>query len=114
MNKTADRLDRMEKLLEELVSLMRILVLRGGENLPTDDEVRDITIPSIPPHLPPTLPPAEPKTPPVFPQPWQPSKTPTFPDVKAICGKCGMVFEGIMGYVCQDPACPMGCGPVTC
>lgn len=106
MSKTADRLDRMEKLLEELVALMRILVLRGG-NLPADDEVSDI---SIPPHLPPALPPAQPATPPVLPQPWQP---PTLPDAKSTCGKCGMVFEGIMGYVCQDPTCPMGCGPIV-
>ena len=111
MSKTADRLDRIEALLEELVALLRIQVLRGGDALP-DEDGADIPIPSVPPHFPPALP-VEPVSPPVFPQPWQPPTVPTFPQ-STECSKCGMKFEGVMGYVCQDPGCPMGCGPVTC
>ncbi len=36
--------------------------------------------------------------------------TPAF-DLSNKCNKCGMVFKGIMGYVCHDPECPMGAGP---
>lgn len=110
MSKTADRLNRIEKQLEELVTLMRILVLRSAENPVMTDDAEDIIVPSVP-HIPPVLP-----SPPVIipTQPWpQTPELPTNPS-KTSCTKCGMVFDGFMGYVCQDPACPMGCGPVTC
>ncbi len=33
---------------------------------------------------------------------------PTF--LKNSCPKCGMIFDGPMGYVCTDPKCPTGFG----
>lgn len=45
-------------------------------------------------------------TPPVF---------PSFPTASQNkCDKCGMVFDGITGYVCQSPDCPVGLGPTMC
>ena len=103
MSKTADRLDRIETLLEELVTLLRALVLQEGS------EEGDYPIPATPytPHLPQPLDPVAPLAPPVF---------PVVPDLsrKTTCTKCGMTFEGVMGYVCNTPGCPMGCGPITC
>lgn len=45
-----------------------------------------------------------------------PSAPPELPILKpvTVCSKCSMEFSGIMGYVCQEPGCPMGCGPMTC
>lgn len=109
MSKKADRLDRLESKLDEVIALLRMLVLRGGGAIPSDDDV-DIPIPSLPPQLPPTLPPVSPANP-IYPEPW---KFPQTPDLTTKCSKCGMEFNGLMGYVCRDPFCPMGCGPVTC
>jgi hypothetical protein len=30
------------------------------------------------------------------------------------CRKCGMVWHGVMGYVCSEFDCPMGAGPTWC
>ena len=30
------------------------------------------------------------------------------------CTKCGMNLDGVMGYVCSDPHCPTGLGPIMC
>ena len=30
---------------------------------------------------------------------------------KVTCFKCNMEFDGVMGFVCTVPDCPMGCGP---
>lgn len=30
------------------------------------------------------------------------------------CQKCGIQMDGVMGYVCSDPLCPSGFGPITC
>ena len=40
----------------------------------------------------------------------------TFPmvDTKPTCPKCGLVFEGTMGYVCSQPKCPTGLGGAWC
>lgn len=42
---------------------------------------------------------------------------PPVPDILGspnTCSLCGMSFSGITGYVCQDPRCPMGLGPISC
>ena len=106
MSKTADRLDRIEDLIKELVTLTQLLVLRDASD-PSDLDVQDVTAPAYPPHLPPTLPKVAPIDPPVFPF------APDFPR-KNTCSKCEMVFEGVMGYICNTTGCPMGCGPTTC
>lgn len=45
--------------------------------------------------------------------PWNP--LPSFPqdpvELSCTCPKCGMTFEGAMGFVCGAPQCPMGAGP---
>jgi hypothetical protein len=46
------------------------------------------------------------KTPPTLPDLW-----PHLPVEKPKCRVCGMVFEGVMGYVCPHNNCP---GKVTC
>jgi hypothetical protein len=28
------------------------------------------------------------------------------------CGRCGISLSGMVGYVCADPKCPSGLGPV--
>ena len=30
------------------------------------------------------------------------------------CPACGLKLEGVMGYVCNNPRCPTGLGPVMC
>lgn len=29
------------------------------------------------------------------------------------CQRCGIGLESLTGYVCSDPACPTGLGPIT-
>jgi len=51
----------------------------------------------------------------IGPSPYIPNTPDTpqlVPEIK--CSKCGMNFEGSMGYVCNDLNCPMGCGPTIC
>ncbi len=30
------------------------------------------------------------------------------------CPTCGIKLDQVMGYVCSNPRCPTGLGPVTC
>ena len=108
MSKTADRLDRIEAKLDEMIALLRILVLRGGSDLPSDDDDDYIPAPRPVPGFPPHLPVPDPV------QPWQPSITPNPMERSTTCSKCDMEFKGVMGYVCPNADCPMGCGPITC
>lgn len=40
---------------------------------------------------------------------------PTIWDVSSNqCPKCGLIFSGIMGYVCSTPNCPTGFGSPFC
>ena len=32
----------------------------------------------------------------------------------ATCPTCGIKLDQVMGYVCSNPRCPTGLGPVTC
>ena len=34
--------------------------------------------------------------------------------VVAVCGECGLELCKVMGYVCFNPRCPTGLGPVMC
>lgn len=52
---------------------------------------------------------------PIAPSPW-PKRVliPKLPDpivpyceTEYECGQCGMVFKGVMGYVCSHPRCPV-------
>lgn len=36
------------------------------------------------------------------------------PVVNDRCPRCGITLSGVMGYVCSDPSCPTGLGPMTC
>lgn len=58
-------------------------------------------------------PPPEPM--PWYPEPFLPSPTwpPTFTS-KPSCGECGLVLEGVMGYVCNHVPCPTGLGGPIC
>ena len=47
---------------------------------------------------------------PLIPQPY----TPWQPQAKSQCSECGLVLEGIMGYVCGHPKCPTGLGGPMC
>lgn len=40
--------------------------------------------------------------------PWQP--LPSFNQ----CTKCGLKLDTVMGYVCSQPDCPTGLGPIMC
>ncbi len=42
--------------------------------------------------------------------PW-PSSPNTFSNT---CKECGLKLEGTMGYVCSNPKCPTGLGPIMC
>lgn len=100
MSKTADRLDRLEAKLDEIIALLRILALRGGDRIPEPLEDGDdlVIIPTpfpVPPHFP---------TP--QPEPYMPARS--------TCSKCGMDFSGVTGYVCNNMDCPMGMGPTIC
>lgn len=37
---------------------------------------------------------------------------PTYPAKSVICSKCGMKWEGVMGYVCQHLDCPVQLKPI--
>lgn len=51
-----------------------------------------------------------------WPKPFVPreEKSPPSPLGGTTCSKCGMVWQGIMGYVCSEFDCPMGAGPTWC
>jgi hypothetical protein len=49
--------------------------------------------------------PKVPYDPPYWPKPYN-------PDDGTRCTRCGMLWKGVMGYVCPDHYCPMGAGPV--
>jgi len=44
--------------------------------------------------------------------PTIPVAPPTFPRATTRCPRCHMDFSGITGYVCSQPDCPTGMGPV--
>lgn len=103
MSKKADRLSKIEDSLEEIAQLLRLLLARG-----LNDAVPDVPAP-VNPYIPP-LTPVDPM------RPWQPPTLPAVPDLDrgTTCPRCGMTFRGVTGYVCQDPTCPSGLGPITC
>ncbi len=40
---------------------------------------------------------------------------PTDPNpVVSVCGECGLCIRRVMGYVCGNPRCPTGLGPILC
>lgn len=41
-----------------------------------------------------------------IPWPWLPLPETPMPRENR-CPRCGIKWEGVMGYVCQDPNCPM-------
>lgn len=48
--------------------------------------------------------------------PWQspfPNMQP-FTRATSKCSKCGLDLSSPMGYVCSDPCCPTGLGPIMC
>lgn len=48
--------------------------------------------------------------------PWTQPMWPTQPTWSEPnkCQKCGLQMDGVMGYVCSDPLCPSGLGPIIC
>lgn len=49
--------------------------------------------------------------------PWDPiGPRPVFPEFTPLkaCSKCGLEFNGPMGYCCPRPDCPTGLGPIMC
>lgn len=78
--------------------------VQWGDSNPVEDTIEEkakrLGVPVIPP-----LKPTEPLVPsdPINPNP-----------VVAICGECGLELHQTMGYVCTNPRCPTGLGPVIC
>jgi hypothetical protein len=48
--------------------------------------------------------------PPVFPFLSDPNNF----KIPSSCAKCGIKFDGVMGYVCSQPGCPTGLGGPQC
>jgi len=102
----ADRLDTIEAKLDEIIQLLRALV------------ISDLTSPKEPTQ--PYIAPVNPYVPPVMPadpgQPWSPPTVPNVPHLDPVntCSKCGMQFGSVTGYSCPQPDCPKGLGPITC
>lgn len=49
---------------------------------------------------------------PIAPTPWPkrvliPKLPPPTYETEYECGECGMIFKGAMGYVCNNPCCPV-------
>jgi len=70
MSKTTDRLDRIERKLEELVLLMRLLVLQSGQDLPEETHAPLSPVYPEPPTYPPYYPPVMPGLPVPNNEPW--------------------------------------------
>lgn len=77
--------------LDKIISLLESLIIQNERN---------VIIPTSP---------AEP-----FPDSMPLPYTPPILSPQNICPTCGVNFDGVMGYVCQQPGCPMGCGPTMC
>lgn len=82
----SERLDGIAEQLDVIIELLQTLVDQTAE-----PEIGDYT-----PMQPPQLTPVDPM------------------DDPMACPRCKMPFRGVMGYVCQDVQCPMGCGPTVC
>ena len=46
-------------------------------------------------------------------RPLQPF-VPPIPSTDRRCPLCSIRLEGVMGFACSQPLCPVGLGPVTC
>lgn len=42
-----------------------------------------------------------------IPKPYTPKSSPSHPEFKKSCPKCGIKLEGVMGYSCPDSECPV-------
>jgi len=102
MRKKADQLNRIEERLGEIVDLLRLLTIRE-----LSKSVPGVSATPATPYIPP-LTPVDPT------KPWQPPILPAVPDLGFTCPRCGMKFSGVANYVCQDPTCQTGLGPITC
>lgn len=90
----ADEMKVITDRMDRIISLLEALVIQNQRETEQYDEDE-----FTPPRLTPIIP--------TFPDV-------PLPDVEMQCPDCSVSFKGIMGYVCQKPGCPMGCGPVTC
>lgn len=83
---------RTEELLEAILAELKQLNKNLGDG---DDEIiASPAIPNIPRY------------------PSAPLPMPTALNDR--CPRCGITLSGVMGYVCSDPSCPTGLGPMTC
>lgn len=37
-----------------------------------------------------------------------------YPQYNPTCTQCGLQIDKMLGYVCPNPRCPTGLGPITC
>lgn len=82
---TYEEIEKLVKLIEETKDEVTKTILR--KLLSTEVELRGrITLPNNPPV-------------------WK---------AQNACAECGLKFEGTMGYVCTNPLCPTGLGPIMC
>ena len=51
---------------------------------------------------------------PVAPPTPAPAPSPFTIDFEPACGRCGMKFSSVLGYVCPQPDCPAGLGGTIC
>ena len=91
-----DCFNDLTRKVDRIISLLEVLVIQNerGTYAYGDEEEDDSR--AVPPILLPVVP--------VFPM----------PDTRQICAKCGVKFEGVTGYSCQQLVCPMGVGSVAC
>jgi hypothetical protein len=91
------RIEDLERRIQELEDKVRKQIPRNWDDFPINNK---------PWPKPDDFPDHEPNKWPHDKNPWVVEKT--------RCPSCGIIFEGVMGFVCSNNRCPMGAGPIMC